>query len=276
MISESNQFGISKTLVKDWNNAAFLSDLEPEIQDEWVRRISWLRLVDELAENEFLDGQGTEFQNFFQGWKLLLTDNKVLIGCAYEDILTQIKNSWFHSNPSLVDELSIQSWDKHVIALAKYNQPNLCIQTLQQHQTMLEDVGGNFFQVSPFLTAEHWQLAYYLGTADQFYNNLRDLQEDSERKICYFPVDLLNNFGVRREQFFQMDVYQNPGYHKMMQFWLDEYLLKIRVQSDKIMLANDLHPSWNICRQWCLQRYARIERIFRECDFDYTLFSQVY
>ena len=272
MLIELNEYDV----IKDLDNAGFSFKLESEIRAQWLERVSWLRLVDQIAEKELIYYQGNEFQNFISDWKLLLNKGIISVGSSYEKILNRIRNSWLTNTDNLMNSLYIQSWDRFIMANVKYHQPNLEIHSLKDHQTMLEDVSGNFFQVFPFLTPEHWKLVYYLGVVDHFYNNLRDIHEDAQRDICYFPLEVLNEFGVTRQEICQMEAFKNSGYHKMIDFWLDEYLVKIREKLSKFILVNNLHPSWNICNDWCLQRYSRIEQVFRECNFEYTLFPQVY
>ena len=276
MLIELNLSTRENDILKDLDNAGFTFNLESEIRDKWLERISWLRLVDQLAESELIYNQGTEFQKFISDWKLLLNEDIISVDSSFEKILNLIRNSWFINIDHLINSLSFQSWDRHIMANVKYHQHNLEIHSLKDYQIMLEDLSGTAFQILPFLTPEHWQLVYYFGAVDQFYNNLRDIHEDAKGDICYFPVELLNEFGVAREEICQMEALKNSGYHKMINFWLDEYLVKIREKLSKIILVNNLHPSWIICRDWSLQRYSRIEQIFRECNFDYTLFPQVY
>jgi hypothetical protein len=62
----------------------------------------------------------------------------------------------------------------------------------------------------------------------------------------------------------------------MMQFWLDDYLPTLYLKTHSLLMAEDLHPSWQIWRDWSFHRYRRIERIFRQCQFDYIHFPEVY
>lgn len=78
---------------------------------------------------------------------------------------------------------------------------------------------------------------------DQFYNHLRDLREDAEQGICNLPNELLDHFGVSRAEILQQQAIKNPGYSKMMQFWLEEYLPKLRFNAEQLLFAEDLHPS---------------------------------
>ena len=141
---------------------------------------------------------------------------------------------------------------------------------------MLKDLGGAYFQILPFLSQPYWQAACYFGALDQFFNNLRDIQEDAQQGICYIPLDVLAQFDVTREEIIQQTAFQNPGYAKMMEFLLDHYLTGLRQKAYPLIMAEDLHPSWTILRDWSVHRYHRIERVFRDCNFDYTQFPKLY
>ncbi|WP_421657405.1 hypothetical protein [Leptothermofonsia sp. ETS-13] len=87
---------------------------------------------------------------------------------------------------------------------------------------------------------------------------------------------MLDRFGVSRDEILNLLARQNPNYARMMQFWLDDYLPTFHQKVDKLLAADDLHPSWRIWRDWSFYRYRRIERVFRSCNFDYVQFPAVY
>ncbi|MBD2037513.1 squalene/phytoene synthase family protein [Leptolyngbya sp. FACHB-321] len=275
LVGSSQHDAIADDSLKDEDNAAWVMELEPCIRDEWIERISWIRLIDRLAENELVDSDSAEFRKFYAGWKWLLLWGQVKSGCAYTDVLNCIYTRWFGtSNP--FDRFSIWSWNRYLKAIERYHGHNLVIDTLDQYEVMLKDLGGAFFQVLPFLSQNYWQPACYFGALDQFFNNLRDMQEDAQRGICYIPEATLAQFGVTREEIIQQTACQNPGYAKMMQFLLDHYLKRLQQKAYPLLIAEDLHSSWAILRDWSVHRYHRIERIFRDCNFDYTQFPQRY
>ena len=276
LVGSSQHDAIADDSLKDEDNAAWVMELEPCIRDEWIERISWIRLIDRLAENELVDSSSAEFRKFYAGWKWLLLWGQVEPGCAYTDVLNCICTRWFSRVSNPVDRFSIWSWNRYLKAIERYHGHNLVIDTLDQYEVMLKDLGGAFFQVLPFLSQKYWQPACYFGALDQFFNNLRDMQEDAQRGICYIPGAILARFGVTRDEIIQQTACQNPGYAKMMQFLLDHYLTRLQQRAYPLMMAEDLHPSWAILRDWSVHRYHRIERIFRDCNFDYTQFPQRY
>lgn len=276
LVGSSAYTAIADDSLKDEDNAAWVMELEPCVRDEWIERIGWIRLIDRLAENELVDAGSAEFRKFYSGWKWLLLWGRVKSGCAYQDVLTRISTRWFGASSTHIDRLSLWSWNRYMKAIARYHGQNLVVDTLAQYETMLKDLGGAYFQVLPFLAQQHWQGACYFGALDQFFNNLRDIQEDAQQGICYIPADVLSRFGVTREEILQQTACQNPGYPEMMQFLLDSYLTALQQKAYPLIMAEDLHPSWALLRDWSMHRYRRIERVFRECDFDYTQFPKRY
>lgn len=276
LVGSSQYEAVADDSLKDEDNAAWVMTLDPYERTEWIERISWIRLVDRLAENELVNSDSSEFHKFYDGWKKLLNQGWVDAAHPYREVLVSIYSAWFGSVVPLGDRLSIQSWDRFLAATARYHKPSLVIDTLEQYQEMIETLSGSCFQTLPFLAEKYWQSAYSFGALDQFFNNLRDMREDAEQGICYLPTDLLNGFGVSREEILQLTACQNPNYANMMQFWLDEYLPTFHYKVDNLLAARDLHPSWRIWRDWSFYRYRRIERVFRSCHFDYVKFPQIY
>lgn len=141
---------------------------------------------------------------------------------------------------------------------------------------MLKNLSGSFFQVFPYLEKQHYSSVYYLGVLDQFYNNLRDIYEDSQQGITYFPKQLLREYGITLEETYNHRILQNPGYYRMMRFLLTQYLPKLYDKAQSFIYLEDLHPSWQTMKQWTLRRYERIEQVLKDCDYNYILFYQSY
>lgn len=259
LVGSSQYETVADDSLKDEDNAAWVMTLEPLIRDCWLERIRWIRLIDRAAEHI-----------------LVTTDREIDSEPIASKILAYLEKEKLEKVSSAIDGRSWRTWMRYSEAIAHYHDHELVIESLQEYEKMLRDLGGRLFQVLPFVSIQHWRAVYYLGALDQFYNNLRDLQEDSEQGICYFPIQLLNEFGVRREDILHAEAIHQRAYHAMMQFWLENYLPKLRQRAMLFVTAENLHPSWKILRNWSLHRYDRIERVFRECNFDYTQFSSQY
>ncbi len=276
LVGSSQYEAVADDTLKDEDNVAWVMLLHPAVKDEWIERIRWIRLADRLAENELVTPGNTEFQKFYNNWQRLLQGEMLEPECAYHQILTQIADRWSGKFASSLERRSLQAWERFLTATAYYHQPDLVIDTLVAHTEMLEALAGSCFQILPFLTEPYWQLAIAFGAVDQFFNNLRDLQEDARQGICYLPATVLEEFGVTRHEILSLTACQKPNYQRMMQFWLDEYLPQLLQRTQPLLLAQDLHPSWQLWRDWSFHRYRRIEQVFRDCQFDYTQFPQQY
>ncbi len=275
LFGSSLHCAIADDALKDEDNAAWVMELEPEIRQAWIERIRWIRLADRLAESELMDGNSGQFQDFYTAWRWLNATGKVQPAGLHRSLFESMRDCWFdQSDPS--SQLSRQAWDRYLIALDRYSQKDLVLETIDAFGTMLRELASSFFQVLPFLSTQTWQTVGAFGVVDQFYNTLRDLREDAEQGICYLPTELLDRFGVTRAEILELRAYENPGYRSMMEFWIYEYLPKLHRRAYPFILSPDLHPSWQILRDWSLNRYRRIERVMRHCNYDYVRFPQVY
>jgi 15-cis-phytoene synthase len=276
LVGSSRYRAVGDDTLKDDDNAGWVIHLEPDVRDQWIERIRWIRLIDRLAEQELLHPEEPAFSQFFADWLTLLETGQVPQESSHQSVLMAMHACWFSGELGLNDTLSLQAWQRYLAAIRRYHDANLEIETVEQYTQMLMDLAGSFFMVLPFLDAHHLKAACYFGVLDQFYNHLRDLREDAEQGICYLPTELLNWFGVERQEFLKQRAQHNPRYHTMMEFWLDHYLPQLRSQARLLLVADDLHPSWQTMREWSLYRYRRIEFVFRECQFDYTIAPECY
>jgi 15-cis-phytoene synthase len=276
LVGSSVYAAIADDSLKDEDNAAWVMFLEPEEKKAWIERIGWIRLIDRLAEQDLLAPERSEFQKFRDSWHELMRTGIVSVGSPHQSLLFEMQEAWFNQPCDTACQLSIHSWDRYLQALDRYHSKNLVLETFQDFETMLEEIAASFFQVLPFLSAHQWQIAGQFGVVDQFYNILRDLLEDAEQGICYLPMELLDRFGVSRSEILQLTATANPQYAEMMQFWVYDYLPQLYCKAYPLILASDLAPSWERLRDWSVDRYKRIERVFRVCHYDYLEFPKLY
>ncbi|MBW4441623.1 MAG: squalene/phytoene synthase family protein [Plectolyngbya sp. WJT66-NPBG17] len=275
LFGSSHYRAIADDALKDEDNAAWVMELESEIRQAWIERIRWIRLADRLAESDLVGGGTKQFQDFYAAWRWLSATGKVQPAGVYRSLFESMRQCWF-DQPDQSCQLSQQSWERYLVALDRYSQKNLFFETIDAFETMLRELASPFFQVLPFLSTQTWQVVGAFGVVDQFYNTLRDLREDAEQGVCYLPTELLDRFGVTRREMLELRAYENPGYRSMMEFWIYDYLPKLHRRAYPFILSPDLHPSWQILRDWSLNRYRRIERVMRHCDYDYVRFPEVY
>jgi phytoene synthase len=309
LVGSSRYQAITDDALKDEDNAAWVMDLPSTVRDQWIQRIAWIRLIDRLAEEHFictanrelaptgraggsergrsLQPTGSrEFDQVYHDWQQLraiaLSPGPTRPARAAarlnltHPIVIHIRDCWFQDPTDPLNQYSIQAWDQYLEAIATYHGSQLAIHTLADYRTMLERLAGAFFQILPFLRLDQCQAAGQFGVVDQFYNNLRDLAEDAQQGICYFPTEVLVHFGVRREAILDGSCCRQAGYQAMMRFWLEDYLPRLRRRAYRFILDDELHPSWQQLRSWSLHRYNRIEHLLRECKFDFVAFAPCY
>ena len=302
-LSISNEVGsslhraLSDDALKDEDNAAFVRCLEPWVREEWLKRLRWIRLVDRLAENEWLEPAVRRFTLFCRSWQQFAATGKTEPSDPYARIVEEIGLCWDTprplglggaqpvvglggAQPVVAAEgampVTARAWEAYMAALADYHRRELVLSTLAEHDTMLGRLSGHLFQLIPFLTSAATEAIYAFGALDQFMNNLRDLEEDARHGICYLPEEVLGAWRVDRESLLAGSALGQAGYRRMMSFWLDEHLPALRRHAAAFVEMDLPDPSLERMRSWTLRRHARIERVLRDCDFDFRSFPARY
>lgn len=253
---------------KDEECVGFLAELPLLQQTTWLNRLRWLRLADRLAENELLEPDRTRFAAFVRGWRALMAGT-VWLG-EHRPTFQEMRAEWWDPASGLAREpLSIAAFDAYVAALGDYTRPGLALETLLDHDRMLCRLTGSLFGVFPYLLDSQRDAARGFGMLDQMMNNLRDIAEDSVSGLSFFPRDVLAAHGVAVESLLDGSAIRTAPYERMIRFWLDDHLVAIRARAAPFMVLTDLHPSLRAMRRSFLLRYARIQEVFRRCDFDY-------
>ncbi|MGC8711899.1 MAG: hypothetical protein ACP5RH_05855 [Leptodesmis sp.] len=93
LVGSSCYRAVSDDTLKDEDNAGWLLELDETIRSEWIERISWIRLIDRLAEQELLYPEEPQFQKFLEEWNYLLNTGSLPTECTFSDILTKIKTA---------------------------------------------------------------------------------------------------------------------------------------------------------------------------------------
>lgn len=275
LVGSAQLDAFSDDSLKDEDNAAWVMTLEPDVRQPWIERISWIRLIDRLAENQLVHSDSTAFAEFCASWSQLLLTGRVPETSSYPELLSTLHERWFYDRTP-ESQAAIRTWDRYLYAIARYHTPNLTIATLADYEIMLYDLSGAFFQILPALPSHYRQAACALGMLDQFYNHLRDLQEDALQGMCYLPIEVLDRFHLTPQDILSGDAIQQTGYRDLMAYWLNEYLPLLRHHANTLCSAENLPPAWRLLCDWSLSRYERIETVFRACQYDYIEFSHQY
>jgi phytoene synthase len=282
LLGSSRFLALSDDALKDEDNAAWVLSLPPDARRAWLPRIHWIRLVDRLAENERFEPDARRFERFLEAFRRLREEGTVDPADPFARELAGIRTAWILPSADAaapaepMARRSLVAWDAYLLALRDYHAPALSLLTLQDHDEMLWRLSGRIFQLVPFLTEDIWDSVGELGRLDQLLNNLRDLSEDAENGVCYFPADVLGDFGVSRIDILSGCCVGSPAYRRLMRFWLDDHLPALRARAEGFARAEGIHPSLEVMREHTLRRHARIERVLRAVDLDFRRFPRRY
>jgi phytoene synthase len=276
LFGSSEYRALSDDALKDHDNASWVLSLEDDVRGEWVRRIRWIRLVDRLAENEWFEPEARRFGAFIESFGALLHGASIDERSPHADVLAGVRDDWLRVGEVGARAQALTAWVDYLGALSQYHHPAICIETLDEHDEMLFRLSGRIFQLVPFLDEGAWGPAGEFGRLDQFFNNLRDLEEDGASGVCYFPADVLARFGLSEAAVCDGTCLDRPGYAALMRFWLDEHLPVLRERAAPFLTTRAVHPSVAVMREHTIRRHARIERAFREVEFDFHRFREHY
>jgi 15-cis-phytoene synthase len=240
--ASSTYAALSDDALKDFDNAGWVAGLPGQVRKQWIERIRAIRLADRIVES----GAG--------GLHVVRNDDDAFAGA-----------------PSEVRA----AWDRYQAALDTYH-GDFQVRTLADHREMMDRLSGSLLQLVPFLQPQHFEAVRAFGVLDQFFNNLRDLAEDTAEGICYFPDDVLARFDLCRDDVLSGRWRSMAGWRNLMRFWLDEYLPALDRDAARFDECEKLHASVARMRDEFRMRYARIESLFREVDFDFERFAEEY
>lgn len=218
--------------LKDFDNLSWLRAQAPAVIAQWRPRVVWMRQLDRAAEAAQLgDGEAAQ-------------------------ILSQIRRP----EGALAHQ--------YARAIHKYHQPDVCIRTSQDFERMVDEVGGSIFQLFPYLTTAARTAIRPLGALDQVMNILRDVHEDAQRGLCYFPQAELAVFGIQNWN------PQTAG--PLLRHWFEDRLPYFYRRARAFDAFCEVHPSLAALRESCWERYRRVELCYREVEFDATAFHERY
>ena len=276
LVGSSKYTAIADDSLKDEDNAAWVMFLPPRVRREFIELFSWIRQIDRMAENEWTEGWGSRFQIFKIGWRTLLVTHLVLPNDYHAELLLRMRRRWFSRRSGSNELPVVHAWDEYVEATAEYHRSDMVFDPIPDYQWMLEHLGGSLFQVFSFLSDPQRRAVRAFGIVDQFFNHLRDLQEDTAQGLCYFPADVLARFGLDREEILDGSCFKSAGFQHMMRFWLDDYLPHLYRLATDFLRDTELHYSWQILRHWFLRRHARLQRALRSCAMDFRAATAMY
>jgi phytoene synthase len=166
------------------------------------------------------------------------------------------------------------AWGQYLVALWYYH-CGVAIRTITNHDEMLLRLSGPLLQLAPGMPEELWSAAAHFGALDQFWNNVRDMQEDAERGMCWLPESVLLDHGIRREDVMSGDAPRMSGWQGLMRWWLEARVARLEEAAASFIAARK-PETLQLMQTWTLRRYARVACTFRAVEFDYRRFAEVY
>lgn len=273
-IASSKSYDQTDDSLKDEDNASWIMQLPADDTKKWISVLHWVRLADRLLERDRLQSSGTTytFSKFLDDWK------KTRSGVSIEDsehaaLFGELQKLWKEEG---LAESDLTAWDLYLESLEKYTQPGIIINDMDDYKKVLYGLSGTFFQAFPFKPKEYHKEAGILGILDQFYNNLRDLHEDSARGVYYFPETLLQKFSISRVELPKLVKKPDQRFVDMNEFLLTSFVPKLKAEAAAILNAENLHWSWKLMIKNNFHRYNRIEYVFRLVEHNAARFGTSY
>jgi phytoene synthase len=232
--------------LKDRDCMGFVDAFEPGERALWLDWARALRVADRLAES---DSGG--FGHFRASWGVVQS-----LGLSR-------------------DTPRARAWSAYLDALATYG-ADYVVRTLAEHDEMLLRLSGPLLQLAPHMPEELWESAAAFGALDQFYNNLRDMQEDAERGLCWLPEDVLREHGLTREDVISGRAPDRAGWQALMSRWLVVDRTRLFANSVGFVWTQDMHQSIAAMCAWTKRRYRRIADALDAVDYDYRRFPSRY
>lgn len=275
----SSEFSVrTDDKLKDEDNAGWLLTLPAPERADWLAVLQWIRLPDRLLERETLDGVDATtpaaygYADFMQDWRSLRAGRLPLCS-PFVELFASLSDRWRREN---LAEDELRAWDSYLEALWRYRYPDAVIHTDADYEAALCRMSGPCFQALPGKPRGLHDAAGALGAIDQFFNNLRDFEEDTRRGICYFSSAQLQRFGLRRNELAGLVGSSDARLVALYECLLSKLVPTLQKRASKLLEAPGLSAAWRELRHQVGLRHSRIEYVARRCRFNALAFQQEY
>jgi phytoene synthase len=272
---QSCSFGTCTTdALKDDDNAGWLLRLAEPERSEWLTVLEWMRSVDRLVEHETFDGTPLPYayDDYMRDWRSLRA-GALPLQSPFRDLFERLAKRWSRDAAS---ELDVASWDLYLDSLWRYRRPEQVIRTMNDFRVALHDLSAGIFRALPFKPRGLDGPIGMLGAVDQFFNNLRDLLEDTDRGICYLPDEVLARFEINRAEMPRLVRTSDARFVALYEHLLGNLVPELLREAAPVFAVADLHPTWRQMLHHVRMRHARIEYVARRCRFDASAFETEY
>lgn len=261
--------------LKDEDNVSWVMELDEPERKDWIDILQWIRAPDRLLERDRFETHNSNygFQSFLEDWKKLRTYGTINKDSPFATLFENLKYRW---NVEGLTNDDMKSWDQYLESLKTYLHPETKIRSMEDYERALYGLSGTFFQALPHAPKDVKNAVGSLGILDQFYNNLRDLEEDTKRGICYFPVELLEKFGIDRTEISKIIYTGEERFSNMMEYLLSSFVTDIKKKTTPLFSRETDHYSWKLMLDNVLARHSRIEYVSRVSSYNMKIFNQIY
>jgi len=264
--------------LKDIDSLLWLPEISEREATEWLTFLRWVRLADRYLERDIFQKPPHNslytFRDFVVDWHKI-RHGKVA-DTPHATLFNRLRQRW---KKERMTEGDLQIWDLYLESLEKYVRPGLIIVDMRGYERALYGLSGTFFQGFPLAPKKYHEQIGVLGMLDQFFNNLRDLYEDISRGISYFPVTLLEEFGIQKIE----EQVTNPDekWIKLTQYLLTSFVPSLKSRADPMLSLDWINSrecpySWRCMIQNNLRRYGRITHVLNESGYNGEKFSPAY
>lgn len=259
---------------KDEDNGSWIMQLPPGPRDAWVTTLEWIRTPDRFLEHHLFDdgaaAPGYGFSEFVDDWRRLGTGRHPEPSPC-RDLFERLREQMA---AGVLSEADLGAGDLYLDSLWRYRAPRLS--TIEDYRQALYGLSGSFFMAFPFKPPGLLAEIGVFGTLDQFFNNLRDLSEDLQRGICYYPAELLGMFDIERDEIFTLVERSDVRFVRMNEHLLTTLVPQLQREASSLFSAGGLHHSWTELLRNCLMRHSRIEYVARLARFNPSEFRRLY
>ncbi len=262
--------------LKDEDNVAWVMKLSGAARTDWLTTLQWVRAPDRLLESQlFGHGESREagaagFETFMLDWQALRAGG-VPGSTRFRALFLRLAERWRREG---ITEQMLDPWDGYLEALWRYRLPQL--ETADEYVAALYGLSGTFFQALPYQPPGLSSEVAALGALDQFFNNLRDLHEDTVRGICYYPADLLARFGLCREEMPDLLHRVDARLVGINEHLLATVVPRLRQDCARLLTTDGLHDSWREMLRSVRLRHSRVEYVAQLCRFNPADFGATY
>ncbi len=258
---------------KDHDAVAWVLELDERVREEWLAALRWVRTADRIVESAPFGSPltATPFYELICEWRVVRKGGAST--GAHAHLVAPLVTQWQREQ---VPESDLRQWDLYLESLWRYRDPAGLLRSEDDYLRYLKELSGAMFRMLPYQPAGFSNEVIALGMLDQFFNNLRDLAEDVERGLYFYPRSLLAEFSLSEEDLPNVIERSDERFVRLHEHLFATLISKLTLAASPLFFAKGLHPSWRALIASVRERYDRIEHVARRCGFNARAFQRSY